>query len=798
MRDWKLSQHDPLALRLAADVRFGPTDYADDQIWELLLAGGDPSTLSLRTTYGLRARDMRIFPSFREGDTIVTDPDQFTSPPLVHRFSVNHIHISFSPLGGIGVRADYWCPDSHSVAGQFLITNESTAARTIRLRLNALLSPSPDGTLMSLAHLGPVHVLKGQTGNLHPIVMLEGGLPADQSMWPCAMRQLELAPGETQTVRWAHCARPLAEDSLTRCKEVLNTGWPISFKKIKTLAADVPEIETGDPEWDAAFAFAYKVGLQSYVGPTSALPYPSFIFARNPNRGYSVRGDGSDHMWLWDGQVATEAYVNLPQIVQAAPELAKGIIRNYIAVQEVNGFIDWKPGLAGQRNRALCIPLLVTTVWLIYEYTEDRDFLAEVYEPLKRFIDVWFTDRYDRDQDGLPEWSHTIQTAFDDCPTFVRWQRWGQAADITLSEAPDLASYLYRELKSLIKIAHTLNRDEDTHPFAARTDMLRIAVDAMWCGETNSYHYVDIETHQSPPGYELGHSTGDAIFAADKKFEQAARVIVKVTGPKEAEPARVTVTIHGKSRRNRARTETLPHRRMSWYFGIGSVTSDKLYSEIEKVEVSGVPPEWEVNVSTVDFTRQDQTLLLPLWAGLAKGERAEALVRKTITDPARYWRNYGIPNCSALDPVYTPDNRNGSGGTWMMWNTMIGEGLADNGYTAEAAELTRRIMDAMLFTLKTEKAFREAYNCDKLEGLGERDYLWGIAPIHLFLRTVGIRIISPHKVWLRGRNPFPWPVTLRWKGVSVCKDDKGTVIKFPSGKEVVVKDEVERVVEDRE
>ncbi|HLB50317.1 MAG TPA: hypothetical protein VJL59_25115, partial [Anaerolineales bacterium] len=66
MRDWKLTQADPLALRLAADVRFGPTDYADDQIWELTLAGGDPAALALRTTYGLRAREMRIFPIFRE------------------------------------------------------------------------------------------------------------------------------------------------------------------------------------------------------------------------------------------------------------------------------------------------------------------------------------------------------------------------------------------------------------------------------------------------------------------------------------------------------------------------------------------------------------------------------------------------------------------------------------------------------------------------------------------------------------------------------------------------------------
>jgi hypothetical protein len=51
MRIWSLTPEDPLALPLAADVRFGPTDYANDQIWELDLA-----TLELRTTYGSRGR----------------------------------------------------------------------------------------------------------------------------------------------------------------------------------------------------------------------------------------------------------------------------------------------------------------------------------------------------------------------------------------------------------------------------------------------------------------------------------------------------------------------------------------------------------------------------------------------------------------------------------------------------------------------------------------------------------------------------------------------------------------------
>ncbi|MEK7327574.1 MAG: hypothetical protein AAB217_20205, partial [Chloroflexota bacterium] len=353
------------------------------------------------------------------------------------------------------------------------------------------------------------------------------------------------------------------------------------------------------------------------------------IFARNPNKGYSQRGDGSDHAWQWDGQVATEAYVNLPQIVQAAPELAKGILRNYLAVQEPDGFIDWKPGLAGQRNRALCIPLLATIAWTIYEYTEDRDFIAEVYDGLKQFVLTWFKERYDRDQDGLPEWSHTVQSAFDECPSFVRWERWGQAADITLAESPDLASYLYRECRSLINMASLLGKAEDSPPLIARAEMIRIAAYGMWRDDTASYHYVDIETHESPPGYELARSVGridnspynivdiethesppgyelarsvgrreagnspynivdiethesppghelarsvgrreagNSPYNINRRFSPMARVLVRVFGERDAQPPQVAVTIHGRGQRGRHRIEFLPPRRMVWYW----------------------------------------------------------------------------------------------------------------------------------------------------------------------------------------------------------------------------------------
>lgn len=798
MRTWSLTADDPLALRLAADVRLGPTDYADDQIWELTLAGGEPSALALRTSYGLRCREARIFAGFREGEAFSLEPKEFPAPVTVTKFYVNYIEVRFSPLPAVDVVAAYWAPNSHAVAGQFMVTNRGSLPRTVVVQLSSVLRPAEGGQVMGHTNVDDMRLLAGRSGDLVPILATGGPDPADLNLWPSLLRTLELAPGETSYYHWVQAARGSVEESLTTATSVFDRRpWEAEFSRIELLNASIPDIETGDCDWDAALAFAHKVSLQSYVGPTPHLPHPSFVFTRIPDRGYSRLGDGSDHSWQWDGQVATEAYVNLPIIAQAAPDLAEGVIRNWLAVQAPDGFIDWKPGLAGQRNRALCIPLLATIAWQIYQYTEGQDFLAEIYPGLRSFYAHWFRAKYDRDEDGVPEWSHTIQSAFDDCPSFVRWQRWAQGADVTHAESPDLAAYLFRDAQSLIAMAHVLGRADDVPDLARRAETLQKAVARMWRDETASYHYVDRDHHESPPGCVLGRGQGEFSAELHRRFVPSARILVRSLGPRDSRPT-MSVVIHGRGRRGRHRIETIKPTHIQWYWGLGTASSEKVYAEVERVEVRGLGDEFETTIATVDFTRQDQTLLLPLWAGLPDRERAEALVSKTILDEARYWRPYGMPNCSAQDPAYRADNRDGSGGVWMMWNTMIGEGLVDYGYREAAADLIKRLMAAAIHTLKTDKAFREAYNSDTLEGLGDRDYVWGVAPVHLFLKTVGIRILSPRKVWLSGHNPFPQPVTVRHRGVTVRKSGSTSVILFPSEREVVVPDPTPQYVEDTE
>ena len=255
MRDWKLTPQDPLALRLAADARLQPTDYADDHIWELTLAGGEPSALTLRTTYGLRARDMRLFPTFGENDRFVTDPAEFSTPPLVRAVYVNYLRLSFSPLPDLVVTAHYWVPDSHSIAGRFTLVNYSTQPRRIQVQLSALLRPLDNPRPMGATKIESYTALEGYTGNLAVVVALEGKAQLASAPYPTLALEVELTPEQPAFVRWVEAARPQMEAGVELIRNLFEREWDGEFARIELLNSGSLDIETGDPDWDAAFAF---------------------------------------------------------------------------------------------------------------------------------------------------------------------------------------------------------------------------------------------------------------------------------------------------------------------------------------------------------------------------------------------------------------------------------------------------------------------------------------------------------------------------------------------------------------
>ena len=783
MRLWNLKSGDPLAITLAADARTTRVDYCDDQIWALSIGGGEPPALAVQTTYGLRARSMRLFPRYVNDHQVIINPESYHRPPNVRLFFPNYLRINYAPLPDIDVDSEYWVPDSKAIAGRLTFTNRSSDTQGFRLDWVAQLAPT-EGQRMAPVEMQLAPLLLGETANLKPVVFMTGGATAISSPRPALSIDITLSPGETRQLTWCHAALSDGEASFALVRSLIARPWDAEIARLELLNASQVEIYTGEADWDAALAFSQNLALGLFVGPETALPAASFVLTRQPDFGYSLRGDGNDYNHLWNGQPALEAYYLASLLLPGGAKLLQGVLRNYVASQDESGGIDWKPGLAGQRSRLMAPPLLASLALRIYQQSEDLDFLQEINPQLLDFLHAWFTPEHDLDGDGVPEWDHPMQAGLEDHPVFSHWHTWALGADLAAAESPALCSLLYQECRALIQIAEILGRREPIPALQSIADHLAIVVENAWDEQKFTYPYWDRDSHQSPPEEWLGERTGPGTVRIDRVFEQPARLLLRVKTT-EGATIRPRIIVHGDNPSGQHRIERIDEQGFLWYMGTGSLTCERVYGRLEYVEIHGLGVNDEVKLYRMGFTYQDETNLLPLWAGIPSHERAAKLVQRTLTRARRYWRRYGVPLCP--DP---PDEREASvcRSVLLPWNQLLGEGLLANGYQPEAAELVTRLMAGIVKNLKKNGAFQRYYLADNGQASGERNYLGGLAPVGLFLEALGVRLVSPRKIYLRGFNPFPWPVTVKYIGLTVLRHKEKTTVVFPDGQAVEVTD----------
>jgi hypothetical protein len=822
MRDWNLGSGDPLALTLAADFRFCSPDYVNDHIWELETGNGDPPALSLYTTYGLRARRMRIFPRFTLGSQAVCDPAAFSLPFRLHSFFPNFLSLDYSPFENINVTAEYWVPDSHSTAGRFTVTNLSGESKNLLLELCGQLTPLEGQSLAPLA-LQSVNLLSGRCADLAPVIFLTGGPLPGPGPYPSLSLNLALPAGGTRTLTWAEAALATPIESFEYARSIAARHWEAERAKIEIVnASQTIDIRTGDPEWDAAFALSQKTAFSLIFGSNHNLPHPSFVLTRNPDQGFSPRGDGSDYSHLWSGQTILETDWLATQL-QGSPGLAAGLLLNFISVQTEAGFIDGKPGLAGQRGNYLVAPLLSNFAWQIFQHTRDLALLNSVQPKLEAYINCWMEKSHDRDGDGFPEWDQPLQTGMDDNPAFNLWQSNGQGAEITACESPALTAMLCRETHALALIADALDQPAMSKKWEELSERLSHLTEECWDMEDAVYHVRDRDTHKWPRGKILGTRRGNGTLVLGRKIKQSVRLLIRLELVGEAS-RRPEVVLSGLNE-NSAAGETLEWRDFHWGAGLAVATTHLVYKSEIDIVVKGLEKRDRVLISVMDLTSEDVSLFLPLWAGIPAASRAAELVKEVILADNRFGREFGILDFEStpdlkqrkIDPVRAEEAAHSV--TRMAttlpsqqpapacctvhvpWNALIGEGMLKYGLRKEAADLTARLMTAVIKNLKQEHAFAHAYHSSSGAAFGERNAIQGLAPIGLFLEALGVRIDSmpgnpgsSHQVVISGMNPFLWPVTVKYRGLTITRTINETVINMPDGQIVKFDDPTDTVV----
>ena len=286
---------------------------------------------------------------------------------------------------------------------------------------------------------------------------------------------------------------------------------------------------------------------------------------------------------------------------------------------------------------------------------------------------------------------------------------------------------------------------------------------------------------------------GPVRLVVERKFYSPTRLLMRLETDQEM-TLNARVTVKGRLANGEEKETQLGRQHIQWLPGLGSATLPELFTEIKSVLVEGLPEDGRAALYCVDHSRQDHTLLTPLWAGIPDDDQAQELLQRKVENPARYGKMHGIPAC--LQPP-TAIEAEALSGVWLPWNTMVGEGLLAYGYRQAAAGLVNRLMSGITANLKREHAFRRQYHAEKESGIGEVNALQGLPPIGLFLATLGVRIISPWKLYLDGFNPYPRPVQLQYRGLIIeCRSDVTGVI-FPDGQTVTIDDPAPCLVEAR-
>jgi hypothetical protein len=786
MSDWNFAPEHPITLTLASDARLGSTNYTDDQIWELNLGNSEPPALCLQTTFGLRARICRIFPRFFLDGHVRIDPARFYRPITIHKYFPNYISLSFKPFSSINVSIEYWVPDSQTLASRTKITNITHETHHLQLEWDEHLIPTSGGKRMAVNEIGLTTILAGQTSNISPVLFLTGGVQAGNSPYPSLNLSFDLPPHGEQESRWVNASKADINTSLDYAKELLSRNWEAEFARIQRINSHQLEIITGSHDWNTAFFLAQTAANQLIHQSTELCKHPSFVYTRNPDQGFSIRRDGSDYTHLWNGQTAFDTYYLANFLLPSSPGVLKGLLDNFFASQTPQGEIDWKPGLGGQRSQLLATPLLATLSWIYYKYTTDIAYLKSIFPKLTQFYFAWFTSTHDRDADLSPEWDQTIQTGFEEHPLFSHDNPWSTGLDISTVECPDLSAYLYAEGQALLSIAKLVDEEDWLSKLVLVMQKLKEMLEQSWSDECACYRYRDRDSHLTNHGEIIGIQNGAGVMEIHREFDYPIRPLLSFKSINERTQP-ISLYIHGTGPSGAHRVDHITAHQIRWHLGSGFVTSEYVYQSIEQIEITGILKDVEVIARSVDLTEMDQTLLLPLWAGIPTEEKAEILVNLTILNKKKFLSPFGLR--SSINSSINMEMPDEYSAMHLPWISLVLEGLVRYGMPKKAEVVFSRLMKAVINSQKLHLGFYQSYHSETGKPMGAENSLTSLVPVGLFLKILGVNIISPTRVEIINSNPFPWPVTLKYQGLTVVQQDKKAMVVFPDGQSITVEND---------
>jgi len=774
MHTHSLDRNDPNAFVLVADGAFSKEQTVKDQVWTLNLDSTDPQPFYLSTTYGLRAKSMRVFPNFILENRRISKPEDFASLPRVIHYSPSSIQIEAQCQGGISFLFTIFFPEPEVLTGSIQIKNLKQIPRNIILQLAVNLVPMGKGQPSHPDKSGINQFLTGKTDQIEPVLFMTGGPTAINNPFPALSIELGFVARGMQELSWVLVSKKRKSESFEKAKQTINSGWQKALNQhIIHHEAQIIDIKTGNKDWDATF-FLSQVNADTHL-----LKYqedydlPHFIKIRLPDRS-SI----SDNVETPSATLTNLEFNHLRQVILPAKvDLASHLLGKQITGQ-VERYekkpqdMDFTTGSPWK-----CCPILGSILLEIYEITQNKEILERHFLDLDKLFKSWVLDFSSGSEKKFLHWDNPSQLQIDTgLFTYDRWESYSKGLDIKKAESPALYAMLFKETKALYKISKILGDRTHQRFYNKWQKKCHQLLENCWDEDKSLYGYKDIETHQSPPRelFHKGHTL--SVIEINQSVSKPQRLHCQIFASDEYTRA-CTVRIEGKTSEGKPIQEIFKTGEILWANGCAHLTTEHLFGEVDSISFEGLAPEDKFTLGTADYSQIDITCLLPLWANAGNESHLQETTEALIELQKNEFK-FGIPetweNQNPL-PEALPVRVN------LLWNILILEGILSRDHSSQAVDLFTNLMSAIIRGLKDYDGFFPLYEEKTGQPVGQYNAISGLLPVRLFLKLAGIKILSPSKVALWGMNPFPWPIEIHWKGLSLWKEKEETKIIFPNG-----------------
>lgn len=730
---------------IAADQRCCEVTPENDQVWELDTSRGEPPALALQTTYGLRAYGMRVFPRFIYNKVPVSDPRAFVVHPSVAFSAPNFVELDYSPIHFIDVNQKVWVPNSHTLVGLVTLTNTSESMLQFGMEWVAQLNPLVTGSHMSAEQISVNTVLQGQSGHLHPVFFLTGGPQASLSAFPSLGIQVALTAHSSRQFSWALASLESTDASFYEARK--STAYSLDNEQVKLqmqLLQQTIGFDFGDSQKDSALAQSQRRVFQLLLPPYKEFNHVSCLVNRLPDQGYhppeNEKGTSND----WGVQRIMDLFEISRMLLPARPDLVKGLLQNVFDQQAGDGRIHAQTGWNGSITSLAAAPLSVSLALDLFEYTQDIDWLAQIYPALIRSVRVWFEPDHDRDSDGWPEWDHLLQTGLLDSSSLDPQTRSNLEEMIRCAEWPDLAALLFRECQGLIKMARLVEEEQDLAWLEDRVALLQEQLQDCWDDRQAIYRCRDHSTHAIDEGKILHRMKQDGSAEIRTKMAFPSRICVKIT-PRDGGKRQVECTLRGVCNRHEKKV-VLSAKEFDLVENTWLVVTKEVFSTLKQVSVTGLKKGDLLLVETPDFALRAPDFMIPLWAGVPSVAEAEKMI---------------LQGCKVLDaakedlPSYLK----------IMWL----EGLLR--YNRDDL--------AGIFYQKWFFSSTKNLPCSSLHNQ---------LPILPLLQILGIHKIGTDMLELEGFNQFFPKVNVQYRRIRLALDAAQTVVTDLNGESVTITD----------